>query len=71
MIVIEGGVAEVTHNFATCMRILDACLYWALGPGKYSLNMGVHSMCSHWGTLTNQCFHSDITGMCLVCSQIH
>jgi hypothetical protein len=53
------------------MRILDACLYWALGPGKYFLNMGVHSMCFHWGTLTHQCFHSDIlTGMCLVCSQI-
>jgi hypothetical protein len=52
------------------MRILDACLYWALGPGKYFLNMGVHSMCSHWGTLTHQCFHSVITGMCLVCSQI-
>jgi hypothetical protein len=31
-------------------RILDAWLYWALGPGK--------------------CFHSDITGMCLVGSQI-
>jgi hypothetical protein len=32
--------------------------------------MGVHSMCAHWGTPTHQCFHSDITGMCLVCSQI-
>jgi hypothetical protein len=39
------------------------------GPKKYFLNMRVH--CSpHWGTLTHQCFHSDITGMCLVCSQI-
>jgi predicted AAA+ superfamily ATPase len=43
-----------TYNFSSCMRILDPCLYWALGPGKYFLNMGVHSMCSHWGTLTLQ-----------------
>jgi hypothetical protein len=29
-------VPEVTYtqNFASCMRILDACLYWALGRGK-------------------------------------
>jgi hypothetical protein len=47
------------------MRILDACLYWALGPGKYFLTMGVHSTCSHRPTsifiLTLQA--------CLVCSQ--
>jgi hypothetical protein len=65
----EGGLLVVagrtTVQFASCMRILHACLYWAFGPGKCFLNMGVHSMCSHRGTLTHQCFHSDITGMCL------
>jgi hypothetical protein len=41
-----------------------------LAPEKYFLNMGVNCMCTHWGVPTHQCLHSDITGMCLVCSQI-
>jgi hypothetical protein len=45
------------------MTILGSCLYWALRPEKYFLNMGVHCMCSPWGTLTHQCFHFVITGV--------